>query len=319
MKKLHLTIGHIGLMDSAPLLMAQERGYFEAEGLRVDLTCELGLATICGKLAEDRLDGACLPVQTPLLLSVGAGLPRVSMQALQVTSYQGMGIVVVKPKQANATVANSLRIGVIAPGSSAKLFLQRHQQLTPNGPLGDAVLVPMVASQLINFFRDGIFDGFCGIDPLPSLAAMQSNVVCVSDSSQLFPMHPGSVVALRTDVLERDPHAAAGLVRALNRAREDCENPANFEQLWRLVLSQCPYLELDAASRAALIKPLGENRAAAPSIRFTSPAKGVVKAGDAFLEAACRSALGAGLRTLDVKGEIARVYGTKLPSLAAHG
>jgi hypothetical protein len=67
-----------------------------------------------------------------------------------------------------------------------------------------------------------------------------------------------------------------------------------------------------------LIKPLGETRAAAPSIRFTSPAKVAAKTGDAFLEAVCRSALGAGLRTLDVKGEIARVYGTKLPSLAAH-
>ncbi len=310
MKKIHLNIGHIGLLDAAPLLIARERGFFEAEGLSVALSCELGLATIFGKLAESRLDGACLPVQMPVLLSAGAGMPRVSMQAAVVTSYQGTGIMMAKTKQSSRSAGAALRIGVIAPGTSARLFLHRYQQLNPGGMLADAVLVPVVASQLIDFFRDGMFDGFCGIDPLPSLAALRSDVVCVADSAGLFPMHPGGVSALRTEVVERNPQVAAGWARALGRACEECADPAHHAEIWRLVFSQAPYKELDSASRTALTRPLGENRPGGPSIRFGNSDKGSgrVAEPEAFIDAVCRSALGSGLRGLDIKAEIAQIY-----------
>lgn len=319
MKKIHLHIGHLGLLDAAPLLIARARGYFETEGLSVTLSCELGLATICGKLAESRLDGACLPVQLPLLLSAGAGVPRVSMQAASVTSYQGTGIVMAKARQSSRAGGAGLRIGVIAPGTSARLFLHRHQQLNPGGVLMDAVLVPAVAGQLIDFLSDGVFDGFCGFDPLPSLAALRPDIVYMTDSAELFPMHPGGVAALRTELVEGNPQVAAGWARVLARACEECANPAHQAEIWKLIFSQGLYAELDAASRAALVRSLEENRPGAPSIRFITSAKGGGRIADpeVFIDAVCRSALGSSLRGLDLKAEIARVYQLKAPRLAA--
>jgi len=310
MKKIHLNIGHIGLLDAAPLLIARERGYFEAEGLSVALSCELGLATIFGKLSESRLDGACLPVQMPLLLSLGAGVPRVTMQDSIITSYQGTGIVMTKAKPGSRAGGTGLRIGVIAPGTSARLFLHRHQQLNPGGMLADAALVPVVASQLIDFFRDGMFDGFCGIDPLPSLAALRSDVVCIATSADLFPMHPGGVASLRAEVIDRNPELAAAWARVLTRACEECADPAHQAEVWRLVLSQSPYMELDTDSRKALSRLPGENSPGSPSIRFKVTVKGGVRTTepDAFIDAACRSALGSSLRNFDIKAEIARAY-----------
>ncbi len=319
MKKIHLNIGHIGLLDAAPLLIAHERGFFEAEGLSVSLSCELGLATVFGKLAETRLDGACMPVQMPLLLSSGAGVPRVSMQAAVITSYQGTGIVMSKAKPASRAGGAGLRIGVIAPGSSARLFLHRHQQLNPAGVLADATLVPVVASQLIDFFRDGMFDGFCGIDPLPTLAALRSDVVCVANSADLFPMHPGGVVALRAEVVERNPEVAAAWARALRRGCDECAEPAHQAEVWRVVLSQGPYLELDAESRKALSRVPGENGPGGSSIRFKTTANEATRVTEpeGFIDAACRSALGSSLRGLDLKAEIARAYLLKTARVAA--
>jgi ABC-type nitrate/sulfonate/bicarbonate transport system substrate-binding protein len=299
MKKIHLSIGHIGLLDAAPLLVARERGYFEAEGLSVSLSCELGLATVFGKLSESRLDGACLPVQMPFLLSVGASVPRVSMRASMVTSYQGTGIVITKARYTSRVGGPALRIGTVAPGTSARLFL-------------------VVASQLMDFFRDGMFDGFCGIDPLPSLAGLRSDVVRIASSADLFPMHPGGVAALRTEVVERYPELSAAWTRALTRACEVCADPAEYAEIWNLVLSQGPYMELDSDSRKALAHPLDEYTASSSSIRFTNTQKGMARMEDpdAFIDASCRSALGPSMRNFDIKSEIARVYSLKSQQLA---
>ena len=319
MKKIHLTIGHTGLLDAAPLLIARERGFFEAEGLSVSLSCELGLATVFSKLAEARLDGACMPVHKPLLLSSGAGVPRVSMQAAVITSYQGTGIVVTKAKSASRAGGAGLRIGVIAQGSSAGLFLHRYQQLNRAGVLADATLVPVVASQFLDFFRDGMFDGFCGNDPLPSLAALRSDVVCVANSADLFPMHPGSVATLRTEVVERNPEVAAAWARAVRRGCDECAQPAHQAEVWRLVFAQEPYMELDAQSRKALSRGPGENGPAGSSIRFKTTVNEATRVTDpvGFIDAAGRSALGTSLRGFDLKAEIARAYLLETPRVAA--
>jgi NitT/TauT family transport system ATP-binding protein/bicarbonate transport system ATP-binding protein len=201
---------------------------------------------------------------------------------------------------------------VIAPGASARLFLHRYQQLNPGSVLADAVLVPVVAGQLIDFFRDGMFDGFCGIDPLPRLAALRPDVVCLANSADLFPMHPGGVTTLRTDVVERNPDIVAGWVRALSRGCEECAKPAQQADVWRLVLSQGVFPEVDTASRVGLSKALGESPSGDLSIRYSNtdkPRKGAKPTDpEAFIDAVCRSALGASLRGLDMKAEIARVY-----------
>ncbi|AHF90347.1 nitrate transporter [Opitutaceae bacterium TAV5] len=314
MSQFHLHIGHIGLLDAAPLLVAQERGYFVGEGLQVTLSCQLGLATLCGKLADYRLHGACLPAPLPLLLSLGKGVPRVSMQVVSVCACQGMGIVMASSRPAARTAP--LRIGVTTPGSAARLLWHRHQQLAANGSLAEAVLVPMAAGQLVDFLLEGMLDGFCGMDPLPALACLQGSGEIVADSAGLFPLHPGSVVALRADVAESQPQAAAALDRALTRACADCADPANRHELWQLLLAQCPYTDLSPALKAALADPPDDDPSGRTSMRFESPADrggGLPAAAETFLEAACRSAIGPSARSMDIKAEIARVFGRQWP------
>lgn len=309
MIKPRLHIAHIGLLDAAPLLVAQEQGYFAAESLDVVLSCELGLASVCGKLAERRIDGACVPAPLAVLLSLGAGLPRVPVQVVQVCARQGMGLVLTTSRAPGAGNAGP-RVGVIAPGTPTRIFLQRLQQQSPAALPADVVTVPMAASQLLDFLREGMLDGFCGIDPLPALACLHGAAKIVADSASLLPMHPAGVVALQVELLEGNPKLAGAMGRALQRAREYCAAPANREDLWRLLLAQHPYVALDEAGRAALASGDGT------SMRFDG--RGHLAAGEdvAFLEAACRGAIGPSARVLDLRAEIARVFA---PCAAAGG
>lgn len=311
-----LHIAHIGLLDAAPLLVAQDKGYFAAEGLEVRLSCELGLASVCGKLVDRRIDGACLPAPLPVLLSLGAGAPRVPMQAVQICARQGMGLVLAAKaagRTGAGTGATAPRVGVISPGTPTRLFLQRLQQTAPELLPAEIVQVPMAASQLIDFLREGMLEGFCGIDPLPLLARMHGGAGIVADSAGLFPMHPCSVVALQADLAEGKPKTVAALGRALQRAREFCAAPANRAELWRLLIAEGPYVGLAAAMRATLASG-GEAKAEGTSMRFDG--RGTLSAAEdtAFLETACRGAIGPSSRGMDLRAEIARVFA---PCIAA--
>lgn len=304
-----LHIAHIGLLDAAPLLVAQEKNFFTAEGLEVRLSCELGLASVCGKLVDQRVDGACLPAALPVLLSLGAGVPRVAMQAVQVCARQGMALVLTPKATGRGAGGSAPRVGVITPGTPTRLFLQKLPQAAPDALAADFTQVPMAASQLIDFLREGMLEGFCGIDPLPALARGEGTAKIVAESATLFPMHPGSVVALRADVAERDPKPVAALARALQRAREYCAAPGNRAELWRLVLAQAPYAGMEAAARAALAAG-GDSKADGASMRFDGR-PGLSAVDDVnFVEAACRGAIGPGSRGMDLKAEIARVFAT---------
>lgn len=64
-------IGLLRLTDTAPLIVARQRGYFAAEGLEVALSVEPSWANIADKLSYGLLDGAMLP---PLALALRFGL-----------------------------------------------------------------------------------------------------------------------------------------------------------------------------------------------------------------------------------------------------
>lgn len=306
--KEHLHLGHIGLFDALPLLIAQEKGHFADEHLEVTLTCELGLATVCGKLADRRIDGACLPAPLPVLLSLGAGVPRVATQAVSICSWQGLGLVIAPVRSPARTPAAAVRIGVIAPDTSARFLLHRVARSAAGDLPSEITPVPMAASQLVDFLREGMLDGICAIDPLPALARLLGGAESVADSAGLCAMHPGGVVALRAECAEHNPAAAAALARALLRARDYCAQPAHREETGRLLLAQAPYAGLDSATRDALVAAIAQP--GWMSMRFDAPAEraGLTSATEIYLENACRGAAGSGSRASDLKTEIARVF-----------
>jgi ABC-type nitrate/sulfonate/bicarbonate transport system substrate-binding protein len=315
MIKTRLHLGHVGLLDAAPLLVAREQGFFADEGFDVVLSCELGLATLCGKLADQRMDGACLPAPLAVLLSLGSGVPRVAMRVAGVTCWQGMGVVLAGERATTAAP----RIGVVAPGTPTRLLLHKLAQ-APDGPLSaEATQVPMAASQLVDFLREGMLDGFCGIDPLPALARLLAGALSVADSGTLFPGHPGAVIALRADRTDARPDLLPALGRALARGREFCADPARREAVWRLLLSQAPYAELDAAARDALVAHVVSGKPGWTSMRFevATERTGLSPAAESCLENACRGAVAPAARNLDFKAEITRMFPRREPALAA--
>ncbi len=68
-----LHIGYVPLNDAAPILMAHELGLFEKYGLEVELSREVGWATIRDKILYGELDAAHAVAGLVLAASCGIG------------------------------------------------------------------------------------------------------------------------------------------------------------------------------------------------------------------------------------------------------
>ncbi len=68
-----LRVGFVPLTDCAPLIMAQELGLYTKYGLRVELSRELGWATIRDKIIHRELDAAHALATMPVAASLGLG------------------------------------------------------------------------------------------------------------------------------------------------------------------------------------------------------------------------------------------------------
>jgi two-component system, oxyanion-binding sensor len=194
-EKDHLRVGYLRLTDSAPLIMAQELGFYQRYGLQVELCREASWANVRDKLVTGDLDAAQMLAPLPMATALGVG----GMQADVITglalSLNGNGITV-SPSLASAIVDNGGRPGEDAastavalaeyirsrPGEqpltfaaahtfSCHIFLLRHW-LRAGGlnPERDVRIIVVPPEQMVDSLARGAIDGFCVGEPWNSVA-----------------------------------------------------------------------------------------------------------------------------------------------------
>lgn len=281
----------------------------------MQLRSELGLATLTAKLADLQFEGVCLPAHVHVLLSLGAGLPRVPMSVAALCTQEDLAIVLaaknpLRNSPPAAAESGALKFGLLTPGSPARLLVQRWLQLDFKAARVSPTFVPLAAGQLVDFLAEGVIDGFCGIEPAPAIAAASGIGERVVHSGALFPGHPGGAVALRRDFAQQHPGRLESLGRALHRAREFCANPANAAEVWKLVLTHSPGLRA-SAEQSAPEAPAPWFRVATAKLDSLLDAAGID-----FVVQACTAAIGDPPRGADLKAEVSRVFRLALPVAA---
>src|SRR5215467_7914540 len=82
-----LKVGFIPIIDCAPVVLAEELGAFERQGLEVEIRREVSWANVRDKLAVGSLDAAHILAPLPLAITLGVdsvSVPLVSVMTLQV-------------------------------------------------------------------------------------------------------------------------------------------------------------------------------------------------------------------------------------------
>lgn len=304
-----LVIGHLGLLDAIPLLVAVKQGYFAESGLTVELSCELGLSTLCAKFIEQRFAAACVPAPVPVLLAAAASPTPLPMEPPLPLSFQDLSLVHLRRI---GEQNRPLRMGLPAQASAARLLTQRWWERQSPAIRTELVFVSLSVWQLPAFFKDGMIDGFCAPDPLPGLAALTRPDTSWVSGAETGPMLPGSVLALPTEVSRSHPELRAALQRVLQRAGAYCNTPANAEAIWSIVLSQPGLRGLKPEQRELVLRRVaaGDPPSAIRYADTHTPADlGARELG--MVTDVCRQSLRGGGRGMPIAATVNRLYSSR--------
>jgi ABC-type nitrate/sulfonate/bicarbonate transport system substrate-binding protein len=240
-----LRLGFVPVTDCAPLVMAQELGYFRDFGLEVTLSRELGWATIRDKIVFGELDAAQAVVGLPVAATLGIGSVRCECVTALVLNLNGNGLTlsnelrtrgVTDAAKLRAEIVKSRRqrmftFGIVSPVASHNFLLRNWLAAAGIHPDRDVRIVVVPPPQMAANLKSGNLDGFCAGEPWNSVAVQTRAGWCAAVSAELDRGHPEKVLMVRREFAEKRGQEHLALVAALIAACKYCDTPENRNRL----------------------------------------------------------------------------------------
>lgn len=272
-------IGYITLVDSAPLLVADALGYFTKHGVNVDLTHEVGWATIREKILYGQIDAA--HAIAGLALSLRLGLDGMACPAIApfVFNLHGNAITLSMDlwergvrdgatfhKLVRSTPQRLFTFGIVSLSSSHNFLMRRWLKQGGMDPDRDVRLVVLPPTQMPGSLSAGLIDGYCVGEPWNSVSIANGTGWCPAISEDLAPGHPEKILLTTEDFAETSPAALNAVIRALHEACAFCDEPKNRAKVIEVLLASGHMRAERGILKLSLIGPFdngaGERRSA---------------------------------------------------------
>jgi two-component system, oxyanion-binding sensor len=257
-----IRLGLLRLCDAAPVILADHDALFATSGVRVSLSVEPSWANIADKLTYGLLDGAVM--LPPLAMACAAGLRgrRTGLVIPMSLSANGNAVTLAKPLQGafaaggiNAAAAERrLRFAVVHVFSTHNLLLRYWLAAAGVNPDKDVEISVLPPAEMVNSLAAGAIDGFCVGAPWGEVAAHAGLGFIAVASCEIWRDHPEKCLALREELVARDPAGVLALLRTLRTTSALCAAPDKCGALAAL-LAQPEYLHLPKDLIAMALAP----------------------------------------------------------------
>lgn len=270
LEKVNLEIGFVPLTDCAPLVVAQEKGFFKKHGLEeVTLSREPSWKAIAEGIRSNRLDAAQMVAAMPLSMTLGnSGYPSLPVTTALVLSRNGNAITLDKKfldqgvrsladfkRMIESTPDRTHTLGMVYPTSMHNLMLRYWLASGGIDPDQDVTLTVVPPPQMVANLIAGNIDGYCVGEPWNSRAVKEGLGYVIATDFDIWPAHPEKVLGLREDWTAKHPETHIALVKALLEACEYCDDRRNREEILNL-LARPHYVGAAAAfARPGFIDP----------------------------------------------------------------
>jgi len=250
LEKVNLEIGFVPLTDCAPLVVAQEKGFFAKHGLEaVTLSREPSWNAVLDGITSGRLDAAQMVAGMPLAMSLGfagnAPLPMVTALVLSrngnaITLDQDLFAAGVRSLEDFAALVKQTpdtahTLGIVHPTSMHNLMLRYWLAaggIDPEREVNLAVIPP--AQMLANLLANNIA-GYCAGEPWNSRAVYEKQGVVIATDLDIWAGHPEKVLGVQEAWANQYPQTHLAVVKALLEACEYCDDRRNREEILELL------------------------------------------------------------------------------------
>lgn len=263
-----LDLGYMRLSDSAPLIVAQEMGFYEKYGLTVSLHREISWANIRDKTIAGAFDACQMLAPMPLITTLGAAGLRAPIITGLVLSLNGDAITVstslwqkmlAEREQTNtiqalessqalkAVIDNkptaTLTFATVHSFSNHTLLLRKWLQASGIDPNIDIRIITLPPEQMIDSLAQGIIDGFCAGSPWNTIAVKYGIGTIAATGFEIWNNAPGKVLGVLESWHSKHPTTHLRLRLALMEACAWLENAEN-QQAAVSILARAEYLDL---------------------------------------------------------------------------
>jgi NitT/TauT family transport system ATP-binding protein len=293
MRTVSLPVAYMPLVDAAPLIVAKEMGFAEAEGLALDLIPAPSWSSVRDMLAFGRVDAAHMLSPVPVAMAMGLGGVSTALSAVSVLSINGNVIGVgpaledrlrvtghdfdfadpVRAAEALDRVRDGpVTFGVPFPFSMHVELLRYWAQGTVLG--GDGLRIRTVPPPLMSSaLAAGDIDAFCVGEPWGSVAVDHGAGALLLSGRAIWRFAPEKVLAVRREWAETEPDLLGRLMRSVWRAGKWLAGPDNRAFAGE-ILSRRAFLDLApelidrALSGRLTVTRLGEQRRVPGFVEF---------------------------------------------------
>ncbi len=273
LEKTRIKVGFIPIIDCAAIVLAEELGAYERQGLEVEIRREVSWANVRDKLALGVLDASHILAPLPLALTLGidsVSVPMINAMTLQVN---GNGLTLsaklwhemeeVAPElvsgglpldaRAIAAVVARRKAAGAAPIVLASVFPYSVQNymlrlwLSSGGidPDRDVCLTVVPPPHTVAYMSGGVIDGYCVGEPWNQQAQALGIGRIALTGPDIWRGMPEKVLGTTEAWANRHPNTLLALVKALIEACLWLDEPANRAEAARL-LSSPRYLNTPA-------------------------------------------------------------------------
>ncbi|MDA7423966.1 ABC transporter substrate-binding protein [Thalassococcus lentus] len=265
MKTVSIPVAYVPLVDAAPLIVAHEMGFAEAEGIALDLIAAPSWSSVRDMLAFGRVDAAHMLSPIPIAMAMHLGGVSTPLSAVSVMSVNG-NVIGVGNALENALRAKGYGFDFADPIAAARALASvQKRPLTFGVPFpfsmhvellnywGEATQIadqgieirtvppPLMASAL----AAGDVDAFCVGEPWGSVAVEQGVGALLLPGKAIWNFAPEKVLATRSDWADTEPDLVGRLMRAVWRAGRWLAQPQSRSTASEL-LSRKAYLDVSA-------------------------------------------------------------------------
>lgn len=243
-------IGFIPLADCAPLLVANELELFRKHGVKVELSCEVGWATIREKLLYGQVDAAHAIAGLALAMRLGLSTPPSRVVAPFVFNLHGNAITLSRDlwnrgvrdaaslkKLIRSTTSRRLTFAKVSRYASHNFLLRRWLLSGGIDPNQDVRIVALPPTQMADSLSAGLIDGYCVGEPWNSIAVEKGFGWVVATSQQLAPEHPEKVLLMNETFIEQHQDQARAITAALSEACTFCDASENRAKVTNILVS----------------------------------------------------------------------------------
>lgn len=223
--KLTLGVGGKPLLYYLPLTIAEQKGYFKAEGLEVEINDFGGGAKSLQALVGGSVDAVTGAYEhTIRMQQKGQDIRAV----IELGRFPGIVLAVKKEHQGKVKTAADLKgmkIGVTAPGSSTNFFVN-YLIAKSGGNYKDSAFIGVGAGAgAVAAMQKGEIDAISNLDPVISKLELDKTVFILADSrteagtKAIFGgSNPAAVLYLKNEFIEKNPQTTQALVNAFHKA-----------------------------------------------------------------------------------------------------